>query len=541
MHKAFTYCPRCQNLLGATPSFAGPPSKFWLECTNPICNTFVNTYIAQPHQAAVHIDAHRYIGNFGAYGTGKTLTSAQEALKHALITPNGNLLIGANVASQYEQTIRRDIETDIPAAFVKDYSNQKSYMDLINGARIMYRPFYDADNLRSYNLSFFAIIEASEVKGETFHQLKTRLRNMAASVPETFEDGTLVTYYDSQDRERVLTKADWRKGIVESNPDSGWIRTDVLNNASTITKHGMVEDTFEINPTLADPAISVHVAATDVNQYLPEHFIRDNIKNKPAWWVARYINASFQYAEGKVYPAAMRCVVPTFAVSPSWLRIVAFDYGLSDDSVFLFGAIDEMGGILYIYKEVRVNNRNIEELATLFKQNTQDIPVGGWYSVPIIDPKSGSKRDYNKESLIALFAQQGIIFKPGYIHVDPRVFRTNTYFESGKLKIMDCCPGLITELREYKFPERTLSKPNTKDKPVDKDNHGVNALEWICMDLPESPTSLSLAIYNRLGVNITGPKEEQAPPHMWQLEDDNHASLDTGETLFGMRPLKDYF
>ena len=221
MHN-FNKCPRCGFPTQAAKSFSGAPSEFWLECTNPKCNTFINTYIPQAHQRAFHEDPHTFKGSFGGYGSGKTLTDRQQFYKHALITPGGNTIIGANVASQYEQTIKRDIEADLPAAFVRGYNTQKQYMDLINGHRVMYRPFDDPNKLRSYNVSMFIMIEGSEIKRESFTQLKTRLRNMAAATqakdPETGEplfqlapNGTPIPVYDH----------DWREGIIESNPDAG--------------------------------------------------------------------------------------------------------------------------------------------------------------------------------------------------------------------------------------------------------------------------------------------------------------------------------
>lgn len=33
-------------------------------------------------------DAHKLKGNFGGYGSGKTLTDVQEALKHLIVRPN---------------------------------------------------------------------------------------------------------------------------------------------------------------------------------------------------------------------------------------------------------------------------------------------------------------------------------------------------------------------------------------------------------------------------------------------------------------------
>ena len=108
------------------------------------------------------------MGNFGGYGSGKTTNSQQEQYKHCFITPNGNSLIAANITPQYEQTIKRDIEADLPAAFIREVSNQKAYMDLVNGHRILYRPLDDPDKLRSLNLSHAIILEASETPHDAF-------------------------------------------------------------------------------------------------------------------------------------------------------------------------------------------------------------------------------------------------------------------------------------------------------------------------------------------------------------------------------------
>ena len=184
-------CPRCGSVWIPTIAINGGPSEFWKECSNPACNTYLNTYVPQAHQFAFHEDSHTFTGNFGGYGSGKTLTSREEIFKHLFLTPNGNTLIGANVASQYEQTIKREIESDLPLAFVKRENTQKAYIYFINGHRIMYRPYDDPEKLRSYNLTSFLIVEASEVKQQSFVQLKTRLRNLAATVPKKDSDGNI--------------------------------------------------------------------------------------------------------------------------------------------------------------------------------------------------------------------------------------------------------------------------------------------------------------------------------------------------------------
>ena len=521
--KKWERCPRCGAPTQRTIAYSGAFSEFWLECTS--CNTYINTYTPQPHQQAVHQDNHRFIGNFGGYGSGKTLTSREEILKHVFLTPNANVLIGANVASQYEQTIKRELENDIPAGFVADYSAQKSYMDLINGARIMYRPFDDPDKLRSYNLTMFVMVEASEIKPDAFFQLKTRLRSMNATVPQLDGEGYPAYATDIAGRQVPLIVADWRKGIIESNPGAGWIRSEVLFHADSIRNHGQAIDVYPVPADEKDPAISAHVTSSDANKFLPPTFVADISKNRPAWWIMRFVHSSFAYAEGLVYPSADKAVIETKPIPVEWKRLCAFDYGLHDPSAFIYAAINEADNEVVIYKEDSATDHNIEQLARTFKDSTSDIPIGGWLTAPLIDPKSGPRRDYNKKTLIELFQEQGIAFQPGQVSVDARVFRLNTYFEAGKIKIMDCCTTLIKELRDYKFAEIPGSGGQRSNKPEDKNNHRINALEWIVMELPADPKRLVRGIYDKYGRDVTTQKAIQRNHLPFALQDSPWESL----------------
>lgn len=528
-------CPRCGSRWKDAIAINGGPSEFWKECTNPSCNTYLNTYVPQAHQFAFHKDDHTFTGNFGGYGSGKTLTSREEIFKHIFITDNGNTLIGANVASQYEQTIKREMEADLPVAFVRNISTQKSYIDFLNGHRLMFRPYDDPEKLRSYNLTSFLIVEASEVKRQSFVQLKTRLRNMAATVPEHDENGEIVYKYAANGVPIPVIQNNWQKGIIESNPSAGWIRNDVLLVSGDIYKHGEILDEYEIDPEVADPAISTHVTSTSANEFLPENFIENNVKNKPLWWVNRYIYGSFLYAEGKVYPKSNACVVDDYDIPKHWKRIVAFDYGLVDDAVFVKAAIDLENGKVVVYDECRSSNNNVETLSKLFYEFTEDIPVGGWVCAPIIDPRSGPKRDYDKKSLADHFLDFGISFIPGFINVDARIFRLNTYFESGKIEIQRKCKALIEELDNYKFKADESLKSGFTGKPVDKDNHGINALEWITMELPANPADLIYGVYNQRGEDLTKKEDEDEKARAyWALADDELEYKLMDETPFDM-------
>ncbi len=522
-------CPRCNAPLVETLSISGSPSTDWMECSNKVCNTFVDMYHPMSHQASVHRDAHRIIGNFGSYGTGKTKTSEKEIEKHIFITPNANILLGANITSQYEQTLLRDFEKSFPLAFMENRSQQKGYVDFINGARLMLRPFDDPDKLRSNNYTLVVMLEASEINADAFHQLKTRLRNTAA------------TYQGY----------DWRKLICESNPDSGWIRTDVLLVSDEIIQHGRFADedySKQQDPESIDKSISTHVASTDVNHFLPPDYIEVNSRNKPDWWIRRFLHGSFLFAEGLVYPHALNCVVPTPKDSegnpltpkhfPDWRVLVAHDYGLMDEATFVYAAVDRKRNKLIVYKVDHTNNAPLKDLAAMFRDGTKDVSFGQMYTTPIIDPKN-NKRDYNKKDLISHYQDYGITFKPGHVNVEARIIRLNDYIESGNIEIWDCCTFLINELKEYKFKPKTLDDKSSDNRPIDKNNHSINALEWIGMELPANPNTLYLTGYDEYGRPMSEESEKMRlkASQSWQLSDtmdSDRTELDSS-LAFGIR------
>jgi hypothetical protein len=347
---------------------------------------------------------------------------------------------------------------------------------------------------------------------------------MNATVSKRDQDGNVLYRITRTGVQIPQIEADWRRGIIESNPDSGWIRSEVLLVSDKIEKHGPIVDEYKILPQQKDPSTSTHIAATEVNEFLPQNFINELCKNKPIWWINRYVFGSFLYAEGLVYPAAMKYIVEPqdeFPIPTHWKRIVAYDYGLADDSVFLYGAIDEEHNLLYIYKEIRTNNKNVEELARLFNENAKEIPVGGWARQPLIDPKSGVKRDYDKKTLIDHFLDFGISFKHGAVSVEARIYRLTTYLESGKIRIFSSCKGLVKELSEYKFKSKSFDIDGWDDKPEDKNNHAINPLEWIVMDLPADPNKLVYGIYDSQGRDVTKPiAEREADYAVFALSED---------------------
>lgn len=496
-------CPRCGADMIKCIAYSGSESEFWYKCSRaPACNTYFNSFKPQPHQFSVLRDGHKFIGNFGGYGSAKTYATRQSVYKQVLINPNATVLISANVASQYEQTIKRELEADIPREFVRDFNKQKQYMELMDGSRILYRPLDDVDKLRSMNLSAWYIIEGSEVNPEAFTQLRSRLRNMhAADI-----DG-----YIMKDGARIPNYVHFRGvGMIESNPDSGWIRDEILLRAEDIIYHGSALQKYKPDIEHHDPNISCHISATDCNAYLPEGYIEQNCSGKPQWWIERYIYGSFEFAHGLCCPKYRDNIIPQFAIPDRWIRIIAHDPGLVDPSAFINVAIDQEKGIAYAYRDIQVKDASVKQLAQVYwSQVAYDITHGQLYCQPIMDPKMFGRRMFtDKKTLDEMWSEYGVYFQPGHISVKDRLWRINTYFEEGRLKIMDNCENLCREFKDYRYQPQKLGQP-TKEVPVDKNNHSIDALEWICMVLPEDPGKLMRGSFDGLGRALDLAREEE--------------------------------
>ena len=505
-------CPRCGSTLVQSISHSNQESPFFLEC--PHCNTFVNMWQPQPQQYLFLKDPSRFKGNFGAFGSAKTSASIQNVLKHIMFTPNGTGLIGANVLPQLEQTIKRDFDQICPKAFIDHVNNQKQYYTFINGYRLLWRPLDDAGKVRSLNLDMIVFVEGSEIDTDFWSVAKTRLRNMAASIVDEVATVQSIENYKKRThkqptpakvQELTVYKADWREQWVESNPDSGWVKQDVYNVANKVYLSG--DPLFTPNVLTPDSiaeidaATTVHLASTSANAYLPKDYIKNLIKNKPQWWINRFVLSSFDYSNGLVLPAAIKNartgiehILTSIPQPPPRARyILAHDYGLSDPAGILLSYIDPDTHKLVVYKEYKKQNNHITELASIIKRISSIVPEGAWLKPFIIDPKSGPKRDYQKQSLIDLYSSHGIYFQPaGTPSVEPGIYKLNTFFEDDKILISPECTELVKELGIYSFKN---------GKPEDKNNHLIDPLRWTVMELPDDLSDAGV-VFNSAGKEI---------------------------------------
>lgn len=503
-------CPECGAPTTKAIAIDGGYSRYWMKCIK--CRTYIDTYVPLPHQADLHSDAARYLLTAGGYGSGKTESSIKDRQKHGVITPDGQTLFGAPTLPQLNSTLKKDFESDMPIDFVKRYSAKDNKFTLLNGHEYLYRPFDDPHKLRSLNLTSFVILEGSGTKYATWTQLQNRLRNSAATIVELDDKGNPIFEQNEDGDWYPRIKYDWRKGTVESNPDPGWIKSDFLLSSGTVRFYSPTESYEEYPYENINPNMSTYIVPTKANYMLPPTYIAEQTINKPKWWVKRYFLGSFAYAEGLVYPEWSSAIVDTFPIPRNWKRLIGMDYGISANTHFVFLAIDPINRIGYAYKELIINSASIKEISNAYKMELREIPQGALLKTPVMDQRSMDKRQaFDAQTKLGdLFLDEGILFDPAQMNVDARILRLNTFIESGQLKIFRTLTGLNKEALDYKFPEKDIDKPGKNtDKPIDVRNHGINALEFVVMELPHNLATADFTVYNRVGRAIVDSRTTQ--------------------------------
>lgn len=466
-------CPYCQfSELEDDMSFSGKTCEFFVYCPN--CNAHVCTYKPMPHQAAFHQDEHQNKLYAGGFGSAKTYTCGMEFLAYALQIPNGAGLVGAATWGQASDTCLKFLVDNIPVALVAKSNQDKVnwYIDLINGFRISAKAFDKEGKIRSANLNIIWVEEASEVSYNIITYIQARLRNKTA-------------FFKGKNRLKML---------LSSNPDVGWLAQDWLMISDVIYYHGDVKDRYTVDPKRRDPATVTHISATSANVYLPPNYEANLAKNKPKWWVDRYLHGSFKYAEGLVYPNFMEWFVEPFLIPAHWKRITGTDFGRRDPTAHVVGALDPINKVVYIYHEVEetLDDISLNDLIVKIKQ-ADDFPSTALAFPNQCDPRGRNREQISGNSWIDTYAAYGILLTPAQDceanSIAPTIQKVADYATYGRLKIFNTCTKTKDALSKYKYPPRDLADgdKNQGELPMDKNNHIPDAIRYMLAPFPQFP------------------------------------------------------
>lgn len=425
-------------------------------------------YIPLPHQLDVHNSKAPLKLLIGGMGSAKSRAGVIEIIDHALSVPNGRTVIMAQTLTQLSKAIMPIFDTYLPRRFVKKWTDTKAAIgiSLNNGHEIIGMPSDDEEKLRSMDITAFLIEEASGVKPEVYEECIRRSRNVAGII-----DGK--SHY---------------LGLIISNPAQGFIR-NLLFTARKIFGSKSIEKTVSMyKDRIKDPNpdLEAFLSSSRDNSYLPPGFINKVINSLTPQQVRLYVDCIIEYAEGAVYPDFLTHLVDDFEIPKHWKRYLAHDPGINDPAAVLLAAQDPEDGTLYFYREYYKTDQVISQVGSAIKELIRDIPQG-MLSMPLIDPSANKRNQINARTYKQqMQIEHDLIFKDANNRLEDGISKTRDMMYNGKIKFFRSLKETITEGCEYRYPNENERRNNRNlgDIPIDKNNHLMDCLRYICQEVP---------------------------------------------------------
>ena len=502
-----TNCPRCNNVLKQAISISGAESTSFKEC--PSCGTLINNFRPIKYQEDYAKRNERYTMLAGGYGSGKSRIHIEQVIKHLILIPRARVVVAAKTFPALEATFVKDFFSIMPVSLLRKKNEQKREWIFSNGSELMLRSFDDETKLRGINATMFVLLEASNIQYAGFELAQNRIRNTAALIPEMLPNGMPKFVWDDKAKmNRPVYKHDARKILIETNPDAGWIKKDFLVDSHEVVYYGSAyREGYRMNSKLDDNKFTL-VMATDANPYLPEGFIEEQTRGKSRAYVNQFFYGSFNFSENSVYPNIGGVIVKPHPLPPEidehgrralWY-VIGLDYGINDPLAIIYGAYSTITKKLYFFDEIYKRGLDIKTAVARHRSKLKQYNITNdkLLMLPVFDGRSYNKRESDLITIGDLFNNEGLYFRASFTFNDARIARFNGIINEEQIEVYSNLEFFIEEATNYKF------KPNRdgsiSDKPVDKDNHAINAAEFIIMEMPLNLNYLNVNDFIPIGV-----------------------------------------
>ncbi len=181
---------------------------------------------------------------------------------------------------------------------------------------------------------------------------------------------------------------------------------------------------------------------------------------------------------GLIFPYSQDSIsVESFEIPHHWARIAAIDFGYTHPTAVVWIAIEPESGTLYIYDCLRIEKREIVEIAPYINQRDNGI-------TPIAWPHDGNKQTGMGGSIQNQFRMYGVNLmkdkftnppKEGQIEgkggneIMPGLVEMSTRFKSGRLKVFSHLEEWFEEYRSYHHKDH---------KVIDRDDDLMSATRY---------------------------------------------------------------
>lgn len=441
-------------------------------------------YIPGDKQIEAHTAEERFLGYGGAMGGGKTRFLCELALQFSLKFPNNFGLVARQSGPALRLTTMEVFFTETLVPHSPEWKELGANFNKAEGiltfnavkpASKIWFTGLDHDNLeriKSLNLGFFCLDEATEIAESTFMMLATRLRR--AGIPKIY-----------------------RKGVISANPEAGWVKRRFVDQK--LKDHKFVQANYQDNPYLPDD--------------YPELFT-----TMPAHWRQKYLEGNWGAVTGLIYKQFLRDrhIIPWQEIPPDWNHFRGFDHGQQNPAACL--------GMAYGYDDLHleqlIGKERRNEMNPLYESYPVIVVEKMYYSSGLVsehrkrihrtwpnwrgptyaDPSIWAK-DREKmlsdgraipysiadEYLEGPYPLRGLIRGNNIVSVG--INRVSQLLDIGHLYFMDHPSmdeliGDAGEMLSYSWKHPRTDDDDWPEEPDKKRDHGCDALRYGCMSLP---------------------------------------------------------
>ncbi len=443
------------------------------------------TYIPSPKQVEAHCATEQFLGFGGAMGGGKTRWLCEAAKLFSISYPGNFGLLGRQSGPALKVSTMEVFfdEVMIPGSdewkeLGCKYNKAEGmiwFQNLEPVSKIWFTGF-DNDNIeriKSLNLGWFGVDEATEITESLYLMLCTRLR-----------------------RKGVPREA--RKGMISANPEAGWVKRRFLDQK--LKNHKFIQANYKDNP------------------HLPEDYPQ-LFDTMPITWRKKYLDGNWGAVSGLIYSGFDEDfhVVPYTKAPPEWKQFRGFDHGQQNPAAclsFLSGYAEEIHfkeligedrwnlmprkyddyPVLIcskLYYDSGLVSKHRKEIASLWPDFK-----GPTYADPSIWAKDREKMLSDGKSVPYSIANEYLEFPfplRGLIRAnnikDVGINRVSQLLEIGHLFFMDHPSmdpliGDAGEIRSYSWKQPRTDDDDWPEEAEKKRDHAMDAMRYGVMSLP---------------------------------------------------------